>query len=269
MDIYSKSDFDILFVTDLNLTKDQLDKLGSMKKPLNKIIYIDHHQYDYDVSEYLKEKNIISVYDNKFSGCMNTYLYLSKYKDISHLLSLNEIADRYDLWKKEDPLFMLESMPLNDLFWGYGINKFYQKFKKGYKLDDEDKQTINQIKKEREEYLETTYRDFSTTFTRSNTLVTYNPSNKFTNEFTLYFPDFSIYLILREIVDNKVHFSLRINSNNDLTIQDFFSTLQKKYKHYILCGGHTKSGGITIEESKFEEFMTLFEEVCEEVNYVG
>jgi len=267
LDLFSQQNFDVLFVTDLNLAKEQLEFLGKMKKPSNKIFYIDHHSYEFDVKAFLNERGITCIHDQQYSGCMNTYNFLTKNgKDLTHLQELNTIVDTYDLWKKNDPKFITESIPLNDLFWTYGLNKFYSKFRYGYALTDEDKEVIRKVSKERTEYLTDAIQNYSQHFEQSNSILIYKPSQQFTNDFTIFYPQYDIYFIIRESKDGKSFVSLRINDQCDLTIQPFYSILKERYKGSLLAGGHTKSGGMTVDTENLENFIEVLLEIAEELN---
>jgi len=248
------SDFDLLFVTDLNYTEEQLRLLGTLKRPGNKIVYLDHHNYTYDLASVCDELGIIHRQTKDRCGCMITYEFL-KQKNIGHLQQLNIVTDIYDRWQKQEPEFFEQAIPLNDLFWEYSMYKFIDKFKDGYKLDSEDKKVITRKAEERKTFINTTLKNHSMIDEDLKILITMNANTNFLNDFTLYMPGYNVYVLLANSENNSFQFSIRISDLCDLTIQEFYSTIQNKVDWKLQCGGHEKSGGVTIPQDKLEVFM--------------
>jgi oligoribonuclease NrnB/cAMP/cGMP phosphodiesterase (DHH superfamily) len=255
----TRGGFDIMFVTDLNYTEAQFRLLGKLKKKDNKIIYIDHHVYkDYDV-EALGEKLGITVkWNREFSATKNVYNYFGGDKKIPHLTELTRIIDIYDIWRQEKSDFKTKAHTLNDLFWEYSMYKFIDKFKNGYKLDDEDKEVIKRRFVERKEHLESSFKNNSVINEEESILMIMNPDSKFTNDFTLHYPDYDVYLILCKAEDDVFQFSIRINPRIKLTVNDLNVIIGKTMKLPIQIGGHDITGGCTINQSQLPEFMEAF-----------
>lgn len=258
-------DFDILFITDLNYTEEQLRKVGALKTATNKIIYIDHHSYDYDLPALCDELDIICRHDEEKCGSLLTFEYLSETFDIAEMYELSRITDIYDLWKKDDVEFFTLAHPLNDLFWHFSMDGFIKKFKEGYILDDECVEIISKKRTERKAHLEDSYNNHSVIDEENKTLIIMNPNRSFTNDFTLFYPDYNVYLMLGDFKDAQFIFSMRINTNNDLTIKLICDTMSERVKNPFIYGGHEKAGGITVEEIDIDDFMKVFEEVVEEL----
>lgn len=121
--------FDLIYITDLNFTKKQLDKIISQGVP---IIYLDHHNAEEGVHNPSKNRYIVK----EVCGAMLTKNYIeNKFNvDLSHLnLYLKYIQD-YDLW---DHKYML-SKPLNYVFDMYrDRDEYIERFMNGMK-DDND-----------------------------------------------------------------------------------------------------------------------------------
>lgn len=259
-----ESDVDLLFITDLNYTEEQIRTLST--KNARKIIYLDHHNYNFDLKALCSELGIIHRYDNTKCGSIITYEYLNEIPQVSmpHLYELNRITNIYDLWQKDDPEFLSLAHPLNDLFWEYNTYKFIDKFKNGYHLDFEDETVIQCKSKERKDYLELSMKSHSIINEEQRILMVMNPNTNFTNDFTLFFPDFDIYLMLSSNENKNFQFSLRISNDINLTIKEVYSKIEDKLNFKMICGGHEKAGGVTIPQDKFSEFMEAFNSSIEE-----
>lgn len=264
MDELGKSGFDVFFVTDLNFNEEQFRRLGSFKKKNNKIIYIDHHAYPkYDVEELGQELGITVVWDRRFSGTHNTFNYLDGFNKLPKLKELTTLVDTYDLWKKEDPDFE-KAHAFNDLFWEYSMYKFIDRFKRGYILTDEDIEVMRKKRKERKTYLKDSYDNFSTINEEEKILFIMNPTSNFTNDFTIYYPDFDVYLILLKAEEDKYQFSVRIKENVGLTIKSLDSIIAEKVDFPYSFGGHDITGGLTVPADHLQEFMDAFNDAVAE-----
>lgn len=244
----------------------QLRRVGQLKTIKNRIIYIDHHEYEFDVQKVCDELQIKCIWDKNYSGCMNTYNYLSDRVNIEHLQRLNEIAETYDLWKKDEIFFKL-GIPLNDLFWHYSAFKFFTRFKKGdLRYTADEKAYIAKIQKERETYINDSIENHSVINPVINGLFIFNPDKQFTNDFTLYKPGYNVYLILREVKDGCYTYSLRINENNNLTCQNIYSNITDINPDLLVIkGGHKKTGGVTILAENNSEFLQHFNSIVEQM----
>ena len=257
--IFGESDFDILFITDLNFTEEQFRTLGTYKSESNKIVYIDHHTYLYDIESLGKELNISVLWDKRFSGCLNTFQFLNGHIKNPHLIELNNLANIYDLWKIEDEYFSTKSFPLNDLFWKYSMNGFVNKFKDGYVLQYEDLYVIDQKKKDRDIYLKDSIQNHSIINKEDNILMILNPIGEYINDFLLFYSGYNAYLMLRTQKEGNMEFSVRLKEGM-LTIDRLYSIIQELMNKKIQCGGHTIAGGLTILEEDFSLFMSSFNE---------
>jgi oligoribonuclease NrnB/cAMP/cGMP phosphodiesterase (DHH superfamily) len=250
--------FDALFVTDLNYNEEQFRLLGKLKKRDNRIIYVDHHTYPkYDVKKLGEELGISVHIDRSVCGTMGTFNYLGR--RATQLEELNVLIDKYDLWKKNDPDFLLRAHPLNDLFWEYSMDKFLSKFKNGYFLDSEDLEVIGMKTSERKTHLENSFKN-AIINEEQKILMIMNRDTKFTNDYTLFYPEFDVYLILcrYESGDTTFQFSVRISDNVDLTIKDIDAIIARKLEFPFNFGGHEKTGGLSVPVDHLEEFMEAF-----------
>lgn len=237
--------------------------MTTLSKDIN-IYYIDHHVYEYDTQEIIKESsNVFSRLDRKYCGALNTFLFLSNLsknkktfwnENKEKLVELNKLVNIYDLWQKENPLFFDKAISLNDLFWEYGFEKFFKKFRDGYKLDDEDIEVSEKKKIERKDYLEDSYNNFSVKNEDTSSLFVLNPNKKFTNDFTLFYPDYQFYVIHKEIENDMFNFSVRINGSNKFKMSNIITELDNRGIE-VSAGGHDKSGGISVHKDKIDEFM--------------
>ncbi|NCQ52082.1 hypothetical protein GW796_09345 [archaeon] len=253
-------DFDVLFITDLNYTEQQLRKIGSFKTDKNIIIYIDHHVYEFDVHDLCEKLHITLKLDSSKCACIQLYEFLNNSK-ISHLYELNRIVNIYDIWDTSNEDFMKLSYPLNALFWKYNAEKFIEKFKNGYHLDEEDNLILEKNTNERTAYLKDSMSNHS--YIYNNLLIIMNANIYFVNDFTIFYPEYDVYLILNGFKDSQFTFSLRISNKINLTTHEIHDRIMKEVK--IISGGHEKTSGIAVSESDIEQFMEVFIHIMKEL----
>jgi hypothetical protein len=259
-----------LIVTDLNLTLLQLTEILSYDNII-KLLYIDHHQIQYTEDEInelkkLHKDRFISVVDYNKCGALLTYeFFVKKYPKIENLKTLVEATDVYDRWQTEDPKFKTISYALNDLFWHYDYVPFFTKFKEGLYLDHEDKKIALEVHKKRKKYVEDSFNNHSTIINKL--LIITNPSATYNNHYTIAYPQFDYYLILKNIEGDKVEFSMRININNSINLQDIRDKIQAEWgDKYMTLGGHEKSGGLSVLTDDANDFIELFTDIVSKID---
>jgi hypothetical protein len=263
VNMLSRDKAKMIWITDLNFNQEQINKLTLVDERSN-IVYIDHHTYTFDAGEEFKKiSNVTARIDQRYCGTLNTFLFLSNLsknkksfwnENKTKLIELNKIIDIYDRWLKDDPLFFEKALPLNDLFWEYGYEKFFKKFRNGYILDSEDLEVINNKNIERKTYLEESYSGYSIKCKETKSLFILNPNSNFTNDFTLFYPNFTFYVILKECNNEEYQFSIRISADNDFSVLDIFEKIKERGIE-VSCGGHIKAGGITVNKKDLDQFM--------------
>jgi len=241
---------DYLFITDLNLDLTQVELLKTKK--FKRLFYFDHHITSPKALEVLQELNSKIIIDDLRCGSKITFDYFSD-RGIDFLEELVETTNQYDLWSSEIPEFTL-AVSLNDLFWNISFNKFYEDFKHGLIITDEHKQMMKRIEIEKQEYMKNSFDKFSTI--EDNILIVTNPVMKFSSYFTLFYPNFQFYFILKNIVDDYFEFSFRIRNSN-LTVPDIASTMQSLFPS-ITAGGHAQAGGFGVNKNDIDDFFNEF-----------
>lgn len=262
----SREQFDVLWILDMNLKQEHIGKIyeAAQKAGAKQVIWIDHHVYEYDV------KAEIAKYGDNPDWCIfyygkekcaasltNEFVHdnLKETKKWSEVTLLSEIANVYDMWKKTDSNWKT-AYALNDLFWEYGFEKFFKKFKDGYLLDEEDLTTIEKIETERMEYVKETMGKFLIHNEEAKAVYIYNPECKHTNHFALVLYDVDYYVILKEHATDHYSYSIRLyNPDLSLTVQQVFDIIKKAGVTVIMCGGHDRVGSITIPPSENENFL--------------
>lgn len=260
-----KEEFDVLWVLDLNLAKEYIKYLPSDKK----IIWIDHHNYEYDVNEETKHLKCTFIYDKNVCASLQTYKYLTSngFNIPEKVKILSQITDIYDNWKKTETLWN-KAYSLNDLFWEYDFEKFFAKFKNGLNLTEEDYDTITKINKDRHEYVKNTLQKYAINNEEHKILYILNPECKHTNHFTLllYMNDIHFYIILKEATPELFSYSVRLyNPDLSLTVQELFSRVKEKGIKVIVSGGHERVGSITVPYEENEKFLETMNEILESV----
>jgi oligoribonuclease NrnB/cAMP/cGMP phosphodiesterase (DHH superfamily) len=259
-----KETADVLWITDLNLKEEHIKSLHDVyiKLNLKKIIMIDHHVYEYNLTALIEsygfDGNFISIIDKTKCASLLTLEVLHQINpnhNYSDLYDLNGMINIYDTWMKTDKDWN-NAYGLNDLFWEYNFEKFFSKFKYGYKLDDEDKKIINDLKKDRELYVKDTIDNYFAGSDETSTVFILNPACKYTNHFTLVFKDVKNYVILKQCQEDQFSYSIRLyNEDLNLTIQELFAIIKQMGINVITSGGHDKVGAITISYDDNEKFL--------------
>lgn len=135
-DLYSNK-YDVIFITDISVSKDSAIKLNSLNK--SKVIMLDHHQSAHDSLSDLNYKWI--KIDTTKSGTMLTYEFLkSLNSDISEYDHLVKYINDYDLWNHN----FSKSLDLQILFTSIGRDLFVDRFTNN-PLCEFDKDEIHQI----------------------------------------------------------------------------------------------------------------------------
>ena len=89
----------------------------------------------------------------------------------------------------------------------------------------------------------------------TKSLFILNPNSKYSNDFTLYYPEFEYYVIMKSVEDDLYQFSVRIADTNNTTIHILMEELEKKGVE-VLAGGHEKTGGFTVRKENIDSFLS-------------
>ena len=255
-----KEEFDVLWILDINLTEEQLDIIKTFVG-YKRIIHIDHHEYEYSVQDYMEGYLYHFVHDPSISACLATNNFIKSRwpKAQQKCEEFSILGNIYDTWIRSSPRFK-EAYSINDLYWEYKYEKFFMKFRKGYKLDKEDISTIQSINTERHVYEMDTIKNHIIYNKKVDIAFVLNPKCKHINHITLTI-DAKFFVILKEINEDSLAYSVRIyDPEFDLTLQDVFAIIKNNDIEVISSGGHAKVGGIEIlkkDNSKFLDTINL------------
>jgi oligoribonuclease NrnB/cAMP/cGMP phosphodiesterase (DHH superfamily) len=258
-------EFDILWVTDLNLRDYHIKILATLD--CQKVIHFDHHIYEFNVMSLVKsypEFDYIFEHDTSISSTLKVNRWLSsKFQSTKALTLYSEYVNSYDMWNIADKKFEI-GYALNDLYWEYGSEKYFNKFKYGLNFDDEDKQALITINNNRNEYIEDSMNNFSIVNEEASVLYIFNPKGKYTNHFTIV-NNYKYYVILKE-VDNEeeISYSIRLRGDVGLTIQSLFDIIKKMGIDVRSSGGHKTVGSITFPKLQNELFLESINSIFEE-----
>lgn len=267
-----KENFDVLWILDLNLKQEHIPILREIQNSTNcqKMIWIDHHTYEYDVREELDKYGVNCSFEFSKDICASlaTNQFVSIFKpQISEIsYSLSKVTDVYDMWRRNDSLWK-ESYALNDLFWEYGFEKFFKKFRNGYILDTEDIETIEKINIMRDDYVKETINKYMIWNEDCKAVYIFNPACKHTNHFQLVLYDVKYYVVLKEYSKEHIGYSVRLYDNDlNLTIQSLFGRIKEMGIKVLTSGGHEKVGSITVSYEDNEKFLDCINCIFEERN---
>lgn len=270
----------VLFVTDLCVPSASLEKMLLNDRHLKQFIYIDHHpRQSNEVSlQDIKDRFVNFDFDHQ-TGISGAALSLKwaianageagskRHLKLIGLKDLVRYTDVYDIWRLDNPLFMEKSFPLNDIFWALGFDKFHKLFYNGYEWTNEIADIQEGISIEREKYLKTTYEEecHISEINGKKVLIVLNPAGRFGNEWTLWYPDFDVYLILKSPASTgEILWSCR-SKNKRFDVGKVGKSLEKRIKG-LVGGGHPDAGGFRIPSTcGFETFFDAFLDICEKL----
>lgn len=138
----------MVFVTDLSFSLEQLTKLSYVAQKYNDInfYFIDHHPFE-ESYDHLKSKNFHIVISDKASATKLTNLYIKKNWAVNTNPELDQYVDyvnAYDIWLDDTPEFKV-GFVYNELFWLYGFQHFWGRFNGDYNLRNSDKEKYKEV----------------------------------------------------------------------------------------------------------------------------
>jgi len=240
----------MVFITDLSFKIDHLEKLHLIsKKYLGcTFIFIDHHPIDEEYS-FLRTKNLKIVISEKASATKLTYKYLiAKYNAVfdKEMDDYVNWVNAYDIWLKDTPEFKV-GIVYNELFWNYGSEYYFSKFRNSQVLETKDKNRYKSLIKEKNTFY--------------NKLEETNKIMKFDNDIlivflddfqtfvTLDYPDYKIYAIINSYGKASVRLA-NMDEKQKTSIRKCFLTEIDDLDYVISIGGHLSAFGITLNSKE-------------------
>ena len=258
-----REEFDILWFTDMNLNKEQLEY--ALELDCKKIFHFDHHIYQYDIKSYANGK-YMPVIDSSMCSTLKLNKWLSNTSMKSYVKNFDyysKCVNAYDLWLTNEEEYNV-GYALNDLFWEYGYEKYFLKFRNSFKLDKEDALTLKLIKKNRDAYIANTLENHSYVNKKASVLYIFNTEGKYNNHFTL-LEKYNFYVMMKETnSDKNVSYSIRIYKTDfSLTIQQLFDKIKESGVNVLNSGGHKTVGSITMPITESAFFLETIDEIFE------
>lgn len=256
----NREEYDILWITDLNLSKDNIKYLPTDKH----IIWIDHHSYEYDVYEATKHLNIKIIHKKDDSSSMISFEYINEhYKLSNNVYNLSLYADTYDTWKLTSKIWK-QAYALNDLFWHYGYEKFFVNFRNGLYFKNEDLSAIEDVNKQRNEYIKDTLEKYIIFNEKFKIIYILNPQCKYINHFPLGLYDVDHFIIMKSFDKKSFSYSVRLyNSCPDLTVNNLFDKVKEQGVNVLISGGNSRVGSITVSYEDNEKFLEVLNNILE------
>ena len=242
--------FDIIFITDLNISVEQQELLYNKLKNFNgKFIYIDHHQYD-NGTEYLdlikENKNFKVIIDDTKSATLKTYETLKLENE--NLKKLCELIDVYDMWRTEDKRFKISNY-FNSWYWD-NIEIFRDVIiKNNYKISPL-KNELKELKPKIKQYFNENMNKLYFYDDNHNVLISF--TYKYMNHFEEMFPNIKFALI----TDTETGISIRDGYNIKKDIQK----IAKKYGGE--SKGHIEAYGMVIPDLK-NKYQNIIKDITE------
>lgn len=251
-----------VFITDLAFTIEQLEKVNALAQKYKsvKFIFIDHHPFDDDFG-HLKRDNLKIIISKKYSATILLLKYLEKKsnKIYSDLRDFCNIVNAFDTWLEDDKDFK-KGLLYNELFWKYGLNVFWNKFKDNYRVSLNDKETYKKLIKNKNKLfnkLEDSGRIFKTK--DKNMLMIF--LDNYMTFVTLDYPGYKMYII----INSKGKISIRLKLNDDIIIE-----FQKKLLGILddmpnikNAGGHYGAMGVNLEKNDSQSIINFSKEFME------
>jgi len=276
-----------VFITDLSFEEEQFQILSNIsnKHKNVKFFLIDHHPPKSDYKKFNSD-NLKIIISNKASGTKLSYLFLkskikneikTKIKDKNNSLYIEnfnnllfnsqamsdfvDIVNSYDLWLKESDNFQ-KGLELNELFWNYGLDVFFKKFRDNLELSNNDKVIISKTNDEIDNHFKKIENN-NLIFKNNKVLLVF--SDKFNNYITLRY-NAKIYFIVD--ISQPGKFSVRLRDiPNPEKIQSSIINKIKSLGELTNIGGHPNAFGFNIKTSEnvneaIEDCMKFSEKIA-------
>ena len=258
--------FDSIMVPDLCLTYEQFKKLNEIYQ--DRFLYVDHHLASMNLYTTLwASDNKPTMYiDTSMCATALVYTKMRKYlgdmneETSNNIKRLVTYVDSYDMWRhKTHPDTFDKGYNLNTIFFEYGYNKFFDKFKYGIRdFDKEDVKIINIINKNRNDLMAKS--EFFPFGNKSVFVLGVNV--KYVNDYSLVYHDYdNFYLVYA--TDGGVKMSVR-STRDDVDFGQAIITLKEGITQITSGGGHKQSASIQFTKDTTVNDMSYFAEKLED-----
>lgn len=260
-----------LIIADLALEKEQLT---TVLKSFKKVQIFDHHERSLEYAKIINttEKFTGNISDKKCST-MLAYDYHRQVTgaDIKRLSALVKLINVYDLWLIDNEFFQM-AYDLNVLFWEIGYYDFYDSYKDGFNgFKNDHKNIIKELNDAKEKKLaETPFIELE-----SGSAIWITEDGSLTNDFTLKYPDYKVYYIIRyDGYKGRYVVSLRLRrfgkwaGKLDLNkaVRDTWERGFISPDMIVSCGGHKEAAGVDFAKNiTTDDIMMIIEAVDKKV----
>jgi len=260
-----------VIITDLRIETKFLKTILKMDSVF-KLVYIDHHEREddrrgLDSLMYVHKEKFIYIWRIGYSASELSY-QLAKKQNVPITDKLNylvQCADLYDEWRIKDKRFQ-EGFNLNEIYWEFGFEKFFEYFYEGLVWNDEINDTVKTKLKEQDDFFKENDENYCQIIELKKDrklLVSFNPQGKFNNLYTLRY-DADLFLLFAYETGGLLKFSVR--SKNSYFDCNLITKNISKYIKDAKGGGHKGASGLSVPayyklEEIFEAFMQNLEEI--------
>jgi len=255
-----------LFVTDLNFSSDEIDKLIEMSELNVDIVYIDHHEYDEVDLDKLKKSKIDVVHSIDFSAtklCFNlfkTYPSTPQIYNDECFINAIESVDHFDMWRVDDTHWN-NGWKMNTLYWdSFPSTGFNVSFMQNYQFTHFHNERFAEIEKNAKDYFNPLVSGGAQKIVNENRVFVYADEYK---AYVTRFYDYDYYMIGSSYYNNlSIRVSDNVTDEQAKTLKDAICYYCDKIDDVVSCGGHLRAFGITINDDiETEDADTLINNI--------
>ena len=247
--------YDVIFICDLNVSKEYAEKMDSIKDFKEKLVLLDHHEHAKYLNKYDWAKVVFDHKESK-SGTELFYDYLKENlnEDISYIKDFAELIKIYDIWEWKNKYNGigkgLSAKNLNDLFQFIGAENFQREvIKANFNIDRINKvyeEFKSIIEFERNKYIENHKKDLVKLDITNKCKIGLLIADRYISELGN--------IICEENKDIKAVFLISSNHVAIRSIGDKFNC--GELAKLLNGGGHINSAGFSMSK---EELVKLYE----------
>jgi len=249
-----------VFITDLSFTYRDFKRLFEIGKEFKEInfYFIDHHSFSDDNDKPIDSRqfnthNFKTIISDKASATKLTYLYCTKtfnFKNNNKLKIFTDYINAYDIWLKDDKNFKVGLM-LNELFWSYRINHFWNRFRYDFDIRNKDKDTYIELIKKKNK-LFTKLEKSGRTFKLDDKGIFMIFVDDFRSHITLDYPNYKVYINFSSYGTLSVRINKELVLAPEKEIEVFKNSVVselEKHPNINNAGGHIYAFGGVLKEN--------------------
>lgn len=222
--------------------------------PKCNLLIVDHHEWTTEDRSRINELCVTFAdrlkffWDDKYCGAELTQRILGSMAD-RQLDFLVFCTGVYDLWKTDLPEFREHGMFLNEMFWSLKPDGFIEEFELGYIGLPSPKcaEIWSEFEQKRSTQMSAAMENYSFVYELQNgrkILCVAAPDNTFGGLFTIYYPDYDYYVILKGIDKKSGNVTLSLRSLDVPFSSNDIAAEVRRHVELISGGGHHAAGGL-------------------------